>query len=88
MAYTDASIMPFGKHSGTRLEDVPAQYLLWLWDNGVHEYAGKHSEESKNPGLKKGYIQDKINLADYIRSNFAALETEASDYIVQHPASS
>ncbi len=26
--------MPFGKHQGKRLEDVPASYLLWLWDDG------------------------------------------------------
>jgi len=27
--------MPFGKYKGVKLEDVPASYLLWLWDNGV-----------------------------------------------------
>lgn len=33
---TDESLMPFGKHAGTKLADVPAKYLLWLWDNGLH----------------------------------------------------
>lgn len=33
---TDQSPMPFGKHQGEKLENVPAKYLLWLWDNGVH----------------------------------------------------
>ena len=29
----DNSIMPIGKeHKGKRLVDVPASYLLWLWD--------------------------------------------------------
>lgn len=32
---TDTDIMPFGKHKGLRLEQVPPDYLLWLWDNGV-----------------------------------------------------
>jgi len=32
---TDTDKMPFGKHAGKRMEDVPASYLLWLWDNGV-----------------------------------------------------
>lgn len=32
---TDTDIMPFGKHKGKRMEDVPASYLLWLWDSGV-----------------------------------------------------
>lgn len=31
----DQSEMPFGKHKGEKLENVPASYLLWLWDNGV-----------------------------------------------------
>lgn len=25
--------MPFGKHKGTKLEDVPKHYLLWILDN-------------------------------------------------------
>lgn len=29
---TDESPMPFGKHRGTRMEEVPASYLLWLLD--------------------------------------------------------
>lgn len=29
-ALTDDSPMPFGKYKGTRMEDVPANYLLWL----------------------------------------------------------
>lgn len=27
---TDESLMPFGKHEGKRLVDVPAGYFLWL----------------------------------------------------------
>lgn len=30
--YVDNDKMPFGKHKGERLEDVPASYLLWLWE--------------------------------------------------------
>ncbi len=29
----DNSIMPFGKHKGKRLVDVPADYLLWCYEN-------------------------------------------------------
>lgn len=29
----DESIMPFGKHKGEKLANVPADYLLWLYDN-------------------------------------------------------
>jgi hypothetical protein len=29
---TDESIMPWGKYRGRKLKDVPASYLLWLYD--------------------------------------------------------
>ncbi len=32
----DDASMPFGEHVGERMSDVPADYLLWLWDDGVH----------------------------------------------------
>jgi len=40
-------IMPFGKHKGKRLKDVPHGYLLWLYDrkklNGkLKKYAEKN----------------------------------------------
>lgn len=31
----DDSPMPFGKHKGEKMEDVPARYLFWLWTNGA-----------------------------------------------------
>lgn len=34
---TDDSEMPFGKHKGEKLGDVPASYLLWLWDSGAYQ---------------------------------------------------
>lgn len=30
----DNSIMPFGKYKGEKLANVPAGYLIWLYDNG------------------------------------------------------
>jgi uncharacterized protein (DUF3820 family) len=33
MALSDISKMPFGKFRGQKLEDVPASYLIWLYDN-------------------------------------------------------
>lgn len=30
---TDNSLMPFGKHKGTAMANVPASYLLWLKNN-------------------------------------------------------
>jgi len=28
----DSDLMPFGKHKNHRLDDIPASYLLWLYD--------------------------------------------------------
>lgn len=29
----DDSIMPWGKFKGTKMGNVPAEYLLWLYEN-------------------------------------------------------
>ena len=31
----DLSPMPWGKHRGVPMQDVPAQYLWWLWTEGM-----------------------------------------------------
>ena len=33
----DADPMPFGKHRGVPMQDVPASYLHYLWQNGLKE---------------------------------------------------
>lgn len=30
----DNDVMPFGKHKGENLSQVPSSYFLWLWDDG------------------------------------------------------
>lgn len=30
---TDESTMPWGVHRGSKMENVPASYLLWLYGN-------------------------------------------------------
>jgi uncharacterized protein (DUF3820 family) len=32
----DESIMPFGKYKGEKLANVPAKYLLWLYDQSCN----------------------------------------------------
>jgi hypothetical protein len=39
--FDDNSLMPWGKYKGVPLKDVPANYLLWLWENGVYSEKGK-----------------------------------------------
>lgn len=31
---TDTDPMPWGKHKGQQMQDVPASYLCWLWGQG------------------------------------------------------
>jgi hypothetical protein len=30
---TDESLMPYGTHKGTAMANVPAAYLIWMYDN-------------------------------------------------------
>lgn len=30
----DDSLMPYGQYKGRKMIDVPASYLIWLYDNG------------------------------------------------------
>lgn len=34
MVLTDNSPMPWGKHKGIKMANVPASYLLWCYTNG------------------------------------------------------
>lgn len=46
---TDNDPMPFGKYKGEKMANVPASYLLWLYEN------------SKVYGDVKEYIEENIN---------------------------
>ena len=52
---TDESLMPFGKHKNIKMADVPAGYLLWLYDNDLKD------------GDVKTYIEDNM---DVLKSEF------------------
>ena len=47
---TDESIMPFGKFKGESMANVPADYLLWLYEN------------NKCFGEIKAYIVDNLQV--------------------------
>lgn len=41
MEYTDETILTWGKHSGKKLANIPANYLLWLFENKKANLDGK-----------------------------------------------
>ena len=71
--------MPFGKYAGEgrKMENVPASYLLWLWDNGLYNFV------LPRPPFKP-IDSGRDAVRRYIIANAAALTTEASDTIVRH----
>lgn len=32
VGWTDDTVMPFGKHKGVKMKDLPGNYLLWCFD--------------------------------------------------------
>jgi uncharacterized protein (DUF3820 family) len=42
--YNDNTIMPFGKHEGKKLANVPGPYLMWLYDNGLKLFTLKNNK--------------------------------------------
>ena len=68
MMEMDDHLMPFGKYKGTPMGEVPASYLLWLWEEA--QFWQKSDKQS--------------DVAYYIRQNFHALETECPDRIISH----
>lgn len=49
----DQSPMPFGKHKGKKMEDVPAEYLLWLRDQNHTGPVREYIEENLSALLKE-----------------------------------
>ena len=47
---TDEDLMPFGKYKGNKMANVPASYLLWLFDM------------DKCYGAVKGYVKENLDV--------------------------
>lgn len=63
---TDQDTMPFGEHKGKNMEDVPARYLLWLYD------------DMRNAGGPRTFSKE---VFEYIEENHHRLMKEEDDYI-------
>jgi uncharacterized protein (DUF3820 family) len=49
---TDQSIMSFGKHKGKKLIEIPDEYFVWLYDNGLQAGDLKMYIEDSVPAIK------------------------------------
>lgn len=74
-AFTDTDPMPFGKYKGEPLQDVPASYLRWLWNELK---ADNFHKASVGPVLPD-HISVKVKLANYIHNSRAAIEQELGE---------
>lgn len=72
-AFTDTDPMPFGKHQGLPLQDVPPSYLEWLW--GELRKDGYNSITTQ-AALTDVSFQPRIKLANYIHNSKSAIEQE------------
>lgn len=57
--------MPFGKHKGVKLEEIPAGYLLWCdenLDNPPHQLRDYVDQERTRLEKEKGDYESKRNL--------------------------
>lgn len=46
--WDESTTMPFGKHKGIALSDVPAQYLLWWFGENTAAFPGLREYIEKN----------------------------------------
>lgn len=58
-ALTDNSLMPYGQHQGSKMIDVPASYLIWLYDNkkcsgSVWDYIANRLADLREEAKKEG----------------------------------
>lgn len=51
-AWTDQTVMPWGKHKGQKLSELPASYLLWLFEQTwIRDWHGLYLYLKKNEDL-------------------------------------
>lgn len=56
MEYTDDTIMPFGKYKGIKLGEVPADYLLFIYN----EFEDLHSNFKKYLRINKHILEREV----------------------------
>lgn len=75
-AFTDTDLMPFGKYKDEPLQDVPAKYLVWLWNElRADGYCKQRELRPTDPP----WVAAKQKLANYIWNSQDALAQETGE---------
>jgi len=87
-ALTDQDSFPLGKkHRGEKMIDVPAEYLLWWWDNGGYDREAIciDAQFSKDFAVKS-VARQKLRVHEYIRvrPTFHRLMQECPSWDIKH----
>lgn len=64
MELNDSSPMPIGKYKGKAMEDVPAQWLMWFWEQNKRAYI-EESRLSVNQQSIMEYIDENLDVLEY-----------------------
>lgn len=57
---TDSCEMPFGRHMGKEMQDVPASYLLYIWGENKSKYQAGEIQKSKPLFRVMEYVEDNL----------------------------
>ena len=59
---TDATVIQFGKYKGKRMDEIPAAYLLWLFnkgcsDSGIQRYITVNLRSIEDAAHRAFYVK-------------------------------
>ncbi len=67
--YNDNTLMPFGKHKGKALTNVPASYLIYLYEDGLNDGPLKEYIKFNIDVLYKQQKREKYTPKNVLRNN-------------------
>ncbi len=57
-SFDDDSLMFFGAHRGSKMADVPDDYLRWLWNDGLNRATKAEGERGQLARYLRSALQD------------------------------
>ncbi len=78
-ALIDLSVMPFGKHKGELLQEVPAPYLKWLYEEMKDTGYEELSKRISDAGLKNNDNNERLKLYNYLHNSIDAILMECGE---------